>query len=247
MVFSILIATYNSAKHIKPCLESINNQTFKDFELIIMDGKSSDKTLDIIREICPFAKVTSERDSGIYNALNNGLKKIKGKWLYILGSDDCFANENVLMEVNSNIEDNLSMIYGNIITKKQNVLRTLKMKDPLEYRNNNNLTPPIFHQTVFIKSEKLIKTGQFQENFLIHADHFMISQFFNFFNTKYIDKNICIYSQEGFSELKFSKLFLSMNEQLRISLFFKSSLIVFIKNQVKNLLRATYNKFKKYL
>ena len=159
MIFSILIATYNSAKHIKPCLESINNQTFKDFELIIMDGKSSDKTLDIIREISPFAKITSEKDSGIYNALNNGLNKTKGKWLYILGSDDCFANENVLMEVNSNIEDNLSMIYGNIITKKQNIYRTLKMKDPSQYRSNNNLTPPIFHQTVFIKSEKLIKTG----------------------------------------------------------------------------------------
>lgn len=247
MFFSILIATYNSAKHIKPCLESINNQTFKDFELIIMDGKSTDKTLDIIMEICPFAKITSEKDSGIYNALNNGLTKIKGKWLYILGSDDCFANKNVLLEVSLSIDEDISMIYGNIITKKQNIFRTLKMKDPSHYRINNNLAPPIFHQTVFIKSEKLIRTGQFQENFLIHADHFMISQFFNFFKSKYIDKDICIYSQEGYSELKFSKLFLSMNEQLKISLFFKSSLIIFIRNQVKNLLGATYNKLKKHI
>ena len=98
--FSIIIATYNSEKTIKDCLNSIKKQSFKNYELVVIDNLSSDKTIKIVRNFkFNKVKIIIEKDNGIYDALNKGIKNSSGKVISILHSDDLYYNQNVLKTV----------------------------------------------------------------------------------------------------------------------------------------------------
>jgi len=95
MVFSIVIATFNSEKYINHTLNSIKNQNFKNFELIIVDKNSSDKTIDIIKKYkFKNIKIIRKNDKGIYDALNIGIRNSKGAIISILHSNDQFFKKN---------------------------------------------------------------------------------------------------------------------------------------------------------
>lgn len=88
-LISIVIATFNSEEHIENCLNSIMAHSGINLEIIVIDGKSTDRTLDIIRAMgIPNLTLVSEKDKGIYDALNKGVRLAKGQYLYFLGSDD---------------------------------------------------------------------------------------------------------------------------------------------------------------
>lgn len=92
--FSIIIATYNSERTLQRTLDSIISSDFKDYEIIIVDGLSSDATLDIIRKNNSYiANVISERDSGIYDAWNKGVQVSNGDWIMFVGSDDLLYSD----------------------------------------------------------------------------------------------------------------------------------------------------------
>ena len=97
MKISVITATYNSQNVIASCLDSISSQTYKNIEHIIVDGKSTDKTLEIINKH-PFqpAKVVSEKDRGIYDALDKGIKNASGDIIGFLHSDDIFKGSDNL-------------------------------------------------------------------------------------------------------------------------------------------------------
>ena len=103
MKLSIITATYNSERTLRDTMESILNQTFQDFEYIIVDGASKDATLDIIREYEPRfqgkMRYLSEPDKGIYDAMNKGFAMATGDVIGILNSDDFFTSEDVLQAV----------------------------------------------------------------------------------------------------------------------------------------------------
>ncbi|QQL50854.1 glycosyltransferase family 2 protein [Mucilaginibacter ginkgonis] len=93
--FSVIIATYNSQKTLKRALDSIIEQTFTDFEIVIADGASKDDTMSIIKSFDPkyFGIILSEKDSGIYDAWNKGVNVARGEWICFLGSDDYFEKD----------------------------------------------------------------------------------------------------------------------------------------------------------
>ena len=97
-MISIIIATFNSSRTLAKALESVLEQNFNDWECIIVDGKSTDNTLDIIKEFelkdSRFSHV-SEKDNGIYDAFNKGWKMAKGEWIYYLGSDDYLTGDGL--------------------------------------------------------------------------------------------------------------------------------------------------------
>lgn len=96
-MLSIIIATYNSQDVIRTCLRSIDSQTFRDFQVLIIDGQSSDKTLQIVNEFCHLdMQVLSEPDTGVYDAWNKALELAKSDWLTFIGSDDCYSDINSL-------------------------------------------------------------------------------------------------------------------------------------------------------
>src|SRR5688500_6210639 len=114
--FSIIIPTLNSEAHIKRCLESVLNQSFPNFEILIMDGLSVDRTLSIVKQEND-ARITtySEKDLGIYDAMNKGITLANGKWLYFLGSDDVLYDNDVFQDVVQLLEKtNCNVLYGDI-------------------------------------------------------------------------------------------------------------------------------------
>ena len=113
-LFSIVIPCYNAAYTIAQTLTSIQKQTLTAYEVIVADGGSSDDTIAIAQSIVPNAITFSEPDNGVYDAINKGIKKAKGKYIYIIGSDDVFANDEVLQSVAKLTEAAPDVLYGDV-------------------------------------------------------------------------------------------------------------------------------------
>ena len=117
---SIIIPTFHSAATIGRCLVSIGNQTFRDYEIVVQDGLSTDTTLDIVREFQRAnsrieVRSESAKDRGVYDAMNRAVSRARGTWLYFLGSDDELNDENVLKQAMSPEHvDNSEVLYGNV-------------------------------------------------------------------------------------------------------------------------------------
>jgi glycosyltransferase len=120
MKFSIITCTRNSAATLKECIDSVNYQTFSDIGHVFVDGNSSDDTHEIIQLLAKRdVKVISESPSGIYNALNTGIKNSEGEIIGILHSDDVFSGKNVLSEVHEKFletQQTLFMVISSIST-----------------------------------------------------------------------------------------------------------------------------------
>lgn len=111
---SIIIATYNAAKFLGPCLESIAKQVIKNLEIVIVDGNSTDSTADIAASFSQLNIVyNSEPDQGIYDALNKGIARATGKWLYFLGADDRLLPG--FSELAIKMKDAACVYYGNSV------------------------------------------------------------------------------------------------------------------------------------
>jgi glycosyltransferase involved in cell wall biosynthesis len=118
-LFSIIIPTYNSESSLKITLDSILEQTFGDFEIVILDGNSKDTTVLIAESYHDSRiKISSEPDKGVYDAMNKGIQQAKGEWLYFLGSDDYLLSNTVLEEVCSQLQTTTNQVlHGNVLIK----------------------------------------------------------------------------------------------------------------------------------
>lgn len=114
---SVITVVYNDVDNIRQTMESFFSQTWEDKEYIVIDGGSTDGTADIIKEYADkLAYWCSEKDEGIYDAMNKGIKQATGEWINILNSGDCYCSEKSLEEIFSNeIEDDVDVVYGNSI------------------------------------------------------------------------------------------------------------------------------------
>ncbi len=130
-LFSIIIATYNSEKYLHRTLDSIISQDFIDYEILIVDGKSKDKTIDIVTGYGNAISVCiSEPDDGIYDAWNKGIRNAKGEWIMFLGSDDLLLQgslSNYAQFVNEQTHSNLQYVSAKVelITEEGEILRTI--------------------------------------------------------------------------------------------------------------------------
>ncbi len=114
--FSIIIPSYCSEKTIRTCIDSILHQSFKNFEIIIIDGASNDKTLEIIKAYgSSVNKLISEKDSGVYDAINKGIHIASGEYIYVLGSDDQLFSNDTLEKIQAVAQGSSPMlIFGNV-------------------------------------------------------------------------------------------------------------------------------------
>ena len=116
MKFTIITVCYNSEKYIEHAIKSVLGQTYRDIEYIIIDGNSTDHTLEIVNRYShSISKIISEPDNGIYDAMNKGVEQANGDVIGFLNSDDIYINNQVIEEVNNLfIKKKISSIYADL-------------------------------------------------------------------------------------------------------------------------------------
>ena len=186
MKISIITATFNRGHFIESCILSILRQDIKNIELIIIDGLSTDSTSKKIKPILKKnknIKFYSEKDLGIYDALNKGIDKASGEIIGFLHSDDLFYNSEVLKKIINKFKKyDLDGIYGDLeYVEKINTNKIVRYWESCTFSYKllrKGWTPP--HPTLFLKKSIYLKYGKFDLNFKISADYdFMLRVFKN--------------------------------------------------------------------
>lgn len=113
MLFSIITVTYNAASVLPPTLKSVGEQSFRDFEYLVIDGASADDTLKLVDNAgIPTTKVWSEPDKGLYDAMNKAIDRANGDYLIFLNAGDTFATPESLAQIAACAQDKPDVIYG---------------------------------------------------------------------------------------------------------------------------------------
>lgn len=247
ITLSVIIPNYNSGKLLEESLESIffsENVTFT-FEVLIMDNCSSDLPEEIIKKF-PFENLLffPEADSGIYYAMNKGIEKAKGDWVYFLGAGDLLFLHNLSEE---NFQSNLDFIYGLAYDKSKSLMAGYEMS------LFDLLRGGICHQSIFYRSHLFEKFGKYSLDFPILSDyHFNLNIFFQKeINRKFFPILIAEYKGGGISSRVKDKKFnskkltivfnfllqnfrlYSLRETLRYFLFYFRNKIIFEINKRK--------------
>lgn len=200
---TIITACYNSEKSIEKTIKSVLDQKYPYIEYIIIDGNSTDNTMNIVNKYKDKIDIiVSEKDDGIYNAYNKGIKLSTGSVIYFLNSDDYLYNENVIGEIGQLFinNDKIKMIYGNVLSvdDKSKFQYELGKKITLNDLKECRMIP---HQGVFVKKELFEMYGLFNENYKICSDFDFVVKCFKYDETdiKYMNKIVAVYSQGGIS------------------------------------------------
>src|SRR5687768_8218859 len=167
MKISIITATYNSARTVRDTLESIATQDYPDIEHIIVDGLSKDESLSIVSEYPHVAKVISEKDRGIYDAMNKGIGLATGEIVGILNSDDFYNHNSVLSKVAKLFEDpEVEAVYGDLqyVSHRDvsKITRTWKAGPCSANKFLYGWMPP--HPSFFVRKRVYEKVGLFNLN-----------------------------------------------------------------------------------
>lgn len=167
-LISIITINYNNAEGLQKTIDSVVNQSFQDFEFIVIDGNSSDKSVDVIKQYPRLNEWLSEKDKGIYDAQNKGVLKAKGDYLLFLNSGDVLTNK-VLQKVSSALSGGKSFYYGNLILEKNSVKENHFA--PKEIDMDFILNSTFWHPCVFIKSTLFKSFGLYNTTFKIVGDY----------------------------------------------------------------------------
>lgn len=199
-VVSIIIVTRNAEKFVQACIDSIVAQTYKNIELIIFDGASTDSTVELLRaNDAHISYWQSEPDEGIYEAMNAALKKANGNWYYFLGIDDVLLPG--FSELARLLRKENTLYCGDCITDKGDKLDGNFKAYKLTKMN-------ISHQAIFYPAS-VFKKYMYQPKYRIYADYVLNIQCWGDpkFAIKYYPIFIACYHSGGFSSTRFDKLF----------------------------------------
>jgi glycosyltransferase involved in cell wall biosynthesis len=165
-MFSIIMATYNCGQKVEITLQSILSQNKELFELIVVDGASTDKTLDYIKKYESSLTLTSEEDGGVYHAFNKGIDIAKGKYIYFIGAGDCLQ-PGVLEQVKEFLpQETPTFVYGNHYLMKQKIYMGKK------YRSSDFVFGNICHQAIFYHRAIFDIIGKYDLQYKVFADWF---------------------------------------------------------------------------
>jgi glycosyltransferase involved in cell wall biosynthesis len=194
MKISIITPTYNSAKTISRTIDSIIDQNYLDLEYIIIDGLSTDNTKDILSTYQNKIniKFVSEKDNGIFDAMNKGIKMTTGEIIGVLNSDDFYCDGSVLSIVAQSFKDqNIDAVYGDISYFSDDINKVVRYWRAGEYKesklNNGWIIP---HPSLFLRRSVYDRCGLFNTDLKVAADYEFILKILKAYKiqTKYIPK-----------------------------------------------------------
>lgn len=212
--FSIVTITYNNRDGLSRTANSIQNQTNKNYEWIIIDGASTDGTQDDFPHY-PSATIISEPDNGIYDAMNKGINRATGDYLIFMNAGDMFATPDILDHVNSLTHPNPDLIYGDSIEGAY--YKTARTPQHINWGLFTH------HQAIFYNRQALGDI-RYDTHYKIAADYDLTLRFLqNHKNAMYIRKPICIFEQGGISQQQVKRgrdeQFLSRQKNKSCSIF----------------------------
>ena len=218
---SIITAVLNNRKTIEECMQSIINQTYQHRECIVIDGGSTDGTMDLLKKYeNRMTKIVSERDNGIYDAMNKGIKLATGDVIGILNSDDIYNDATVIESVaNAIMENSVDSCYADLVyIDKNNPDKVIRYWKSCIYRNGlfkSGWMPP--HPTFFVKREIYEKYGGFNTDFKIAADYELMLRFIekNNISTCYIPEVLIKMRMGGMSNRSLKNLFIKSSEDYK--------------------------------
>jgi len=199
--FSIIIPTYNSEVVLRTAISSITDQSFLDFEILVIDGLSEDSTLQIADSFKdPRIKIFSERDSGIYDAMNKGVKHASGEWLIFLGSDDELFDNDVLKDIFALIDQgSAKFIYGDVML----VGNTSWGQDGHVYNGEYDIKKlfriNISHQAIFYHRSVFDECGGYNLKYKICGDYDFNLRVAAKFKMQYLDRIVAKFNAGGAS------------------------------------------------
>jgi glycosyltransferase len=185
---SIITVCFNSNETIEDTIKSVLSQNYKDIEYIVVDGSSTDGTLDIInRYKNNIAKVVSEPDSGIYDAMNKGIKLATGDVVGFLNAGDLYAVETAILQLAISLQENdCEVVYADLeYVAKDNPAKTIRRWKSQSYQEGlfeKGWHPP--HPTFFAKKCVFDKFGDFDTIYDISADYELMLRFLKKYSVK---------------------------------------------------------------
>lgn len=219
--FSIVTATYNRADTVRQAITSIQKQAYKDVTHVVVDGASTDGTLEVVRahlDVCD--RLISEPDHGIYDALNKGLALATGDIVGVLHSDDFFADEQVLADVALAFSDpEVDVVYGDLdYVAKGNTDKVIRHWVAGPYSRARlawGWMPP--HPTLFVRRRVIEQWGGYDTSFRIAADYDAILRYFSRGGVRaaYIPRVLVKMRVGGESNRSLAKIWLKTREDYR--------------------------------
>lgn len=215
MKLSVITINYNNAEGLKRTLASVAEQHYRDIEHIVIDGGSTDCSVDIIKQYVssnpnsdPFFKHTikwvSEKDNGIYNAMNKGIRKATGAYIQILNSGDILATSDAAERMNAAIEkaEYPELLYGNMIKKNYATGKIFGKSGKVEYSLRQYYCSTLNHDCCYIRRDLFEKYGLYDEKLKIVSDWKWFLQAIGLGQVKpeYVDIDVTIFDASGISE-----------------------------------------------
>ena len=243
-MISIIIPSYNNLELLQKCVLSIQNQTTKAYEVWIIDNESTDGTIDYLKTLETPFHWRSEKDNGIYDAMNKGISLATKEWLYFLGADDVLYNQHVLNDIFSkSIPSQYKLILGCIKYDP-------KKGDKLYKPTRDGLVKPswsmklwiknsVHHQGAFYRRELFISSG-YELKYKVLADYaFNLNLYAKEVEVKIIEIVIAMCGVNGLSKSSGSTIFRE-DVQLKVD---KSSVLLKPLFVLINLLKVVFKKF----
>jgi glycosyltransferase involved in cell wall biosynthesis len=208
MKISIITVAYNSAGTIGDTLQSVHSQDYPDIEHIIIDGRSTDGTLDIVRKFPKVARVVSEKDNGLYDAMNKGIKLASGEVIGILNSDDVYSGPTVISSVAALFANkNNDTVYGDLqYVQADDLNRVVRTWRSGHFKRSSfyyGWMPP--HPAFFVRKTIYERVGLFNTSLRSASDYEMMLRilFKNNFNAAYLAEVLVKMRAGGISNASF--------------------------------------------
>ena len=222
MKVSIITVAFNSEKTLSDAMESILRQTYKNLEYIVVDGLSSDGTVDIIKSYEPRfggrMRWVSEKDRGIYDAMNKGVHLCTGDVVGVLNSDDFLTDDTVIERMVSQFPDNVGAVYGDVhFVKQEDLSKSVRYYSGYIFRPwlvRIGFLPP--HPSLYVRRELFEKYGYYDASLCISADFELIARlcYKNKVPFKYLHIDFVTMRMGGASTRSWSNRLLGAKENL---------------------------------
>lgn len=208
MKLSVITINRNNAAGLEKTLQSVACQTFKEFEYVIIDGASTDESIEVVKKFeseFVHLKWISEPDAGIYNAMNKGLRMASGDYVQILNSGDCLAAPDVTERMMSALEkaDHPSMLYGNMVKCFPDGSRYVdKCYEGQEITFLLFYLGTLNHDPTYIRRDLFERYGYYDENLKVVSDWkwFMQAIILGSERPEYVDMDVTLFDMTGISE-----------------------------------------------